>query len=207
MAMAARDEKISNNRRRLFKALSAAPVVATLKPGSALATSSAYQCLSSGHDIKDWHQHNWPHINNPCSGGGEPCYAYVERNYLDITEGRKVKNKTCPSMHNIIVEVGGDGSEDYMDWNGGNVSLFVAKYRNAHNKRKIVNSAGDTCIRNIPVRRGLFAKVGHAGSDQTSFQLLGTAPEYKIGGGYQGITGTCLNSVMPGARAHVLSRG
>ena len=35
--MAAHDEKISQNRRRLFKALSAAPVVATLSPGEALA--------------------------------------------------------------------------------------------------------------------------------------------------------------------------
>ena len=33
--MAAHDEKISQNRRKLFKALSAAPVVATLAPGQA----------------------------------------------------------------------------------------------------------------------------------------------------------------------------
>ena len=46
VAMAAHDDKISNNRRRLFKALSAAPVVATLRPGSA-AASSAYQCAAN----------------------------------------------------------------------------------------------------------------------------------------------------------------
>ncbi len=43
--MAAQDDKISENRRRLFKALSAAPVVATLRPGT-LAAGSAYQCAA-----------------------------------------------------------------------------------------------------------------------------------------------------------------
>lgn len=42
--MSAPDDKISSNRRRLFKALSTAPVVMTLKPGAALANASAYQC-------------------------------------------------------------------------------------------------------------------------------------------------------------------
>jgi hypothetical protein len=44
--MSAREENVSQNRRRLFKALSSAPVVATLSPGSALATHSAYQCAA-----------------------------------------------------------------------------------------------------------------------------------------------------------------
>jgi hypothetical protein len=45
VAMAAHDdEKVSDNRRRLFKALSAAPVVMTLRPGEALANNSAFQC-------------------------------------------------------------------------------------------------------------------------------------------------------------------
>lgn len=45
--MAAHDEKISQNRRKLFKALSAAPVVATLAPGQAAAQASAFQCLNN----------------------------------------------------------------------------------------------------------------------------------------------------------------
>jgi len=48
--MATQDDKISNNRRRLFKALSAAPVVATLKPGEALAALSSYQCAANLRD-------------------------------------------------------------------------------------------------------------------------------------------------------------
>ena len=40
--MSAHEEVVSQTRRRLFKALSAAPVVATLSPGSAVAGDSAY---------------------------------------------------------------------------------------------------------------------------------------------------------------------
>ncbi len=50
MAMAAHDDNISNKRRRLFKALSAAPVVATLQPGSAFANASAFQCTKNIRD-------------------------------------------------------------------------------------------------------------------------------------------------------------
>jgi len=42
--MAAHEEKISSKRRKLFKALSAAPVVMTLRPGDAVANNSAFQC-------------------------------------------------------------------------------------------------------------------------------------------------------------------
>jgi hypothetical protein len=44
--MASQDDQISDKRRRLFKALSAAPVVATLRPGEALANASLRQCIS-----------------------------------------------------------------------------------------------------------------------------------------------------------------
>lgn len=46
MAMAVQDNNISTKRRRLFKALSTAPVVATLNPGSALAAASSMQCAA-----------------------------------------------------------------------------------------------------------------------------------------------------------------
>jgi hypothetical protein len=43
--MTSLDNQVSEKRRRLFKALSAAPVVATLRPGEALANSSSFQCV------------------------------------------------------------------------------------------------------------------------------------------------------------------
>ena len=50
--MASDNQPISDKRRRLFKALSAAPVVATLRPGEALANSSAFQCAASLRKIQ-----------------------------------------------------------------------------------------------------------------------------------------------------------
>lgn len=44
--MSAHEEKISNKRRKLFKALSAVPVVATFGPGEALANTSSIQCAA-----------------------------------------------------------------------------------------------------------------------------------------------------------------
>ena len=199
--MAARDEKISNNRRRLFKALSAAPVVATLKPGSALATSSAYQCLNSGHDISNWHPDDWTHVNDACTGG-EPCYVYEYRNYIDTNDVNPHRGRSCPTFHNIIVEI---RPGKFMDMDGRDVTYFIGQHSDG--RKMIYNSSNKVCKRRIKVRQGLFAKVGYANSDKTEFHFAGTVPERKIGGGYQGITGTCLNSLIPGASAKVLSRG
>lgn len=44
--MAVQNDKVSEKRRRLFKALSAVPVVTTLRPGSALAAQSSMQCAA-----------------------------------------------------------------------------------------------------------------------------------------------------------------
>lgn len=80
--MSADDEnKISENRRRLFKALSTAPVVMTLRPGQALANASAFQCLSTPPTATT------PVYLQPlpgdCSEADAGCLAYVERVYFD----------------------------------------------------------------------------------------------------------------------------
>ncbi len=204
--MEARNDKISDKRRRLFKALSVAPVVATLRPGSALATASAYQCLTKGHDISDWHEYTWAQINDPCSVDGEACYAYEYRNYIDTREGVPVDGRTCPGLHPIIVEVGGDGSEVYMDWAGADASPFININNNYPHLRNVRNADGLVCVKKIPVRRGLFAVVGHTNDDQTSFVIDGVVPEHHVGGGYQGITGTCMNSIV-GVTPKTLSQG
>lgn len=76
--MAAHDEKISQNRRRLFKALSTAPVVATLSPGSALATGSVLQCLSDTAEPE-----NFRTAVDLCAAGDPDCYAYRSVQYWD----------------------------------------------------------------------------------------------------------------------------
>ena len=79
--MAAHDENISQNRRRLFKALSAAPVVATLRPGAALAGSSSYQCLiDPPTPSRSIYLEPLPATCGPEEGG---CVAYVERPYWE----------------------------------------------------------------------------------------------------------------------------
>jgi hypothetical protein len=79
--MSADDEnKISENRRRLFKALSTAPVVMTLRPGSALANASAYQCL-----IEPPTPATPVYLDTPtfCVANEPNCVAYVARNYWE----------------------------------------------------------------------------------------------------------------------------
>ena len=83
--MAAHDDKISDNRRRLFKALSAAPVVATLRPGSAVASSSAFQCLNTTSPaLPD----NGFHETDPgCSSSDPTCFAYRAWPFYDLGDG------------------------------------------------------------------------------------------------------------------------
>lgn len=207
--MAAHDDKISTNRRRLFKALSSVPVVMTLRPGSALANTSAYQCLADGK-ISNWHKYDWPHINMPCpNDGGTACYAYEYRNYINAKEGTAVSGVSCiQGLHHILIEVGGDGSESYLDFNGNMASSYVGVDPADNALRVLINGSGDVCKTGIPVRRGLFAVVGHADEGKTTFTVDGVFPEYRIEdtNGYQGITGTCMNSIV-GVTPQTLSRG
>jgi hypothetical protein len=79
VVMATQDEKISDNRRRLFKALSAAPVVATLRPGEALATSSAIQCAANPMPIADTKYYLNTTQGCTNSDTGVDCHAYLQR--------------------------------------------------------------------------------------------------------------------------------
>lgn len=205
--MSANDKNISNNRRKLFKALSTAPVVMTLKPGAALANASAYQCLSSGQNISNWHQYTWPHINDPC-GTGETCYAYQYRNYLDTSEGVAISGINCPSLHQIIIEVGGDGSEKYLDFTRNLATPYIGIDLEDPSKRVLKNAAGVVCVKRIPVRRGLFALVGHQVDGGVDFRVDGIFPEKEVAGDLQGITGTCLTSIAGGLPPNItLSKG
>lgn len=101
--MAAHDEKISNNRRRLFKALSAAPVVATLRPGAAMAGTSSYQCLIEP-PVPATPVYLQP-LPPTCVGGDSGCVAYVERPYWVAPD------PPCRQNWNAVVDPGSTGSE------------------------------------------------------------------------------------------------
>ncbi len=203
MAMAAHNEKISNKRRRLFKALSTVPVVMTLRPGSALANQSAFQCLDTGENIADWHDASWPDINDPCPEG-EICYAYERRYYWDTTTGTKVPNTTCPTLNNIIVQT----NTGFLDFTGNDATPFVTFNPTDTTLMILQDGEGKACVEDIPRQEGLFAVVGHPIDDNTDFVIDGTVPEARIQTGYQGITGTCLTSIAGTVPPnYTLSRG
>jgi len=82
--MAAHNEKISANRRKLFKALSATPVVLTLRPGSALANTSIVQCLADGF-ASDAGTDDFIAAGSTCSQNDD-CFAYKELNYWRVPD-------------------------------------------------------------------------------------------------------------------------
>jgi hypothetical protein len=94
--MATQDNQISDKRRRLFKALSAAPVVATLRPGQALANSSAFQCLSNPPALDDVDQPVYLYDEMPadCTGApGKDCLAFVARTYWSFEDLKTEANQ------------------------------------------------------------------------------------------------------------------
>jgi len=182
--MAAHDDKISDNRRRLFKALSAAPVVMTLRPGSALANASAYQCAAN---IPDPTTLSYGTETVPvCEGEG--CYAYQPRPYWDVS------GCGYPTVPQIVVET---QPGTYVTGSGDIVTVT----RDGDDLLGFVVSATDTytCDPAISRQDGLFLLVGQTtpiGGDPTFFSYQGVYPEKRLGtAGLQGITGTCLNSI------------
>lgn len=224
--MAAHDDKISNNRRRLFKALSAVPVVATLRPGEALANSSAFQCVAKVR------AENFSPL--PTSSGGvqsfgpfasadptDPSNPHnlvaedVARWYVDLANGVPVQNVVCditPPMEGFAVLYGGMnnlGNVRHQDasrnFEGGNPLANAAFVLDAGNERlEFTNTAGEVCWTVSPAQQGYWAKVIRTDANDTVIETyLGQShPRRRIrlnasAGQNQAITATCLCSVDP----------
>ena len=198
--MAAHEEKISDKRRKLFKALSAAPVVMTLRPGSALANQSAYQCL----DLQGATPANF-HVTDPGCPDGATCYGYFQRPYWDPTDGSgtAVPDKECPgTVAGIIVKTRLD---TFYNLQHQEVSDLVVQ--NSNGTLDLLDNNGDACLTGITRRDGLFLILGEpldeaglpvSGSSDAAvdYQPLGVYPEFlQTDGVNQGITGTCMASV------------
>lgn len=117
--MAAHDEKISQNRRRLFKALSTAPVIMTLRPGEAFATASAVQCLDKDTDLLAY-----PNKDLECADGD--CFATIPAPRYSVIIDRQA-GPACtsnPLNGNFLVKspdgkyirVGGPGINDFSEY-------------------------------------------------------------------------------------------
>ena len=184
--MAAHDDQISNNRRRLFKALSTAPVVMTLRPGTA-AASSAYQCVAKLPSP----QQLWkPSTVSDC-GDGIDCYVYQERRYWDVSECGYVGDPA------IVVE-----TQPGIYFTGAGEPASVTLHPSGGLKQFTVGVESYTCGttgRGIPSEDGLFLVVGEAQpsvDEAEFFSYRGVYPEKQIfGTGQQGISGTCLGSI------------
>jgi len=187
--MAAHDEKISTNRRRLFKALSSVPVVMTLRPGSALANSSLYQCAEKIADpntdptlltygpiptpgfateMLDY----FPLQNVPSS-----CLLQIASDFVVYIDGALYGNLSpgiaITTGFTYDPGAGGAGS--------GTGSLML------------LNNVGQTC-QTIAANSGNFALLDSV-TDDNMFTGVPFPKANPLSPGLQGITGTCLASI------------
>jgi hypothetical protein len=223
--MGTQDDKISNNRRRLAKALSAAPVVATLSPGEALATHSSYQCIAKIREHT--HVSTFIDCNGSCADDIDPNegYAYQQFWFFDPADGSKVPNdtapRTCPiGSSGIIVHVDVAGG-GFFNLSGTDVSDSVlrsgtdsAPTLNIYNLNIGNGEQSDStlCLTGIPGQKGLFAVVVKpiiTGGDEKGAEFVGFYPQTDPNvNPNQLMTGTCWTSITGGQMPPwVLSKG
>lgn len=230
--MAANEKQISQNRRRLFKALSAAPVVATLTPGSALANQSAFQCLSKIIPPVNFHP------TDPGCNTGETCYVYQPVEYWDTSSGTppagggKPFNQWPPAVQALanqaiyqtstgdffILDVT-DGSlggtsidATLLDVDASNVMRLVGPPDQNGNMEVFLENIGTTSGRGLVLVQPLDANGAPTSASSTSMpptqiSIDGAVPEVQPVGDLQGITASCLTSIMPGASGFSVARG
>lgn len=213
--MAADDDKISTNRRRLFKALSAAPVVATLRPGEVLAGASALQCLDNGSETID------AFLKDATRGDTYGRYLYEYHSWWKYGSNGI---GDCPdvfknSASRKIVEIAGD----YYTFENEKVTGLVNKRSDSKLDLLKLKSDGsvDRCkTTSLEKQNGLFLVVvepqdqsgksvfGSSG-DAVRFHEVGVYPRVDPNSGVnQAVNSACVRSftdVIPSSR--VLSKG
>lgn len=214
--MAAHNEQTSNTRRKLLKALSSTPLVLTLRPDAA-AASSAYQCITAAAEAAPpapWHDAAWLSTNAPYCTTSDVCFGYRQFWYWaipsDIGGGTN-----CTGWAGVtVVEVPqSGGSSRYFTLDGGEITdprFIVDSSTHQLTINKNTTGAG-TCVANYPGQQGLFLVQGEVLVDGQSGPIdwieTGTYPQTQ-GVGLQGITGTCMASVSNGVPVDwTLSRG
>ena len=203
--MAAHDDKISNNRRRLFKALSAAPVVVTLRPGEALAsTSNVFQCAAKDMGTpKDFYYLETETTLARCNQKDPGCYVYEERDYWGPFAG--LDGDCADANRWIVVDVGGttlyavvtpgnDFNPRQFPFDGWTASVTGQVLR-------VSRTTGSTtvqCIQDNKPKTGLFLVVGKPQFDNNDLPNdwvpLGVYPQFIPQTGNENLAGTCLDS-------------
>lgn len=204
--MAAHEDKISKNRRKLFKALSTAPVVVTLSPGSALATQSAYQCLTKAVDPMPPVGYEF-HLTDPgCTN--DLCYVYQEKPYWTVSLGTKPIDPAWPQEVKDLVDATIVETQPgkFITLTGDNVSGLVTKDASDD---LLIGPVTDPYIVVAGGNTGLFLLVIEplGETENPPIDFVGVYPEFQPTGNLQGITGTCLTSIMPGSSGFTVANG
>ncbi len=199
--MAAHDDKIASNRRRLFKALAATPVVMTLRPGAALANASAYQCLAKDTVVDSIA----PADTASLCGPDEDCFAYLLLDYWAVPDtAPETPDATCIDLRAAVVVETRPGV--FVTTTNDVVTARVVKNGDGTLNVMSAASAGVVCYSNVPKSQGYFLVLGETIDDPTTgapvgYDLTNTLPfpERAHTADFQGITQTCLLSIDPNA--------
>ncbi|MEZ5588005.1 MAG: hypothetical protein R3E46_13110 [Sedimenticolaceae bacterium] len=192
--MAAHDDKISTNRRRLFKALSSVPVVMTLRPGSALANSSAYQCLATARE-------NVGFDPGPVDFAFTQGSAYKYAGPYDYWEIGTPSTPCDLPITTYIVKRNGT----FYDDQGNEISSPLPFSESGDYLIFPAEVAVDDACYTVAKKPGYFAIVGNADTADLHFTETGVVPI--TNNGTQGITGTCMTSLVGAGRYTSLNGG
>jgi hypothetical protein len=183
------DDKVSDNRRRLFKALSAAPVVMTLRPGEALANTSAFQCLVTARE-------------DPGFDPGPVDQAFADASpykYVGPFDYWIIPPNTCdPAFpaQKFVVRVASTGTDLFYNEQGTLLDPSDVDFTLRSSDEDLIYPAtGQACINAEKIPDGYFAIIGQASQNDTFFEETGIYPVTGTGD-YQGITGTCMMSLV-----------
>jgi len=182
------DDQISNNRRRLFKALSAAPVVMTLRPGEVLANNSAFQCAEKIADPAQL-----PNLEQygPVT---TPGFLSVELEYFALGTVdpacvlKALSGSTVVPIEGVLYEISNPGvaiSNGFEYTKGAPLGTGTLD---------LLNNGGNVC-QTITAQVGNFALLDYA----DGFEGVPFPKSVPSTPGLQGMTGTCLCSVNPDA--------
>jgi hypothetical protein len=214
--MAADEDQTSNSRRRLLKALSSTPLVLTLRPNAAAATS-AYHCITNIAEhppAKLWYSAEEIAQGEATCDAAYPCYGYRALWYWDLGTVSGGNNCT-PWTDAIIVRVPqADGSSyRYFDINQNEITDTRLSFNNSVSPPTLtiykIYSGDAKCtfgdssseIVELTAKEGLFLVYGVTQTDATGpvdWIESGVYPQPPALQPVQGMTGTCMNSVSPG---------
>jgi hypothetical protein len=227
-AMSSKDDQISSNRRRLFKALSAAPVVAAMNPGHALANASAYQCAMKLRENPPRPFLTASQVPNgavPDENGILSVQGYLYRSvkYWVKPDADRPTSRDCfregyqPLPQYVVLFtdldeptnltkaklLAGDGTLLAADGAPPTIVQLKKSDPNVLEYGRIDGGNFVVCGEISPAKNGFVAYVGQTTGNDSGWNGLGFVPEFRISdntqpGALQGMTESCMHSFAHG---------